>query len=170
MIDRRMKIQMALPFLLIIVSLFAAKIISFKPTLTPAEMRMLGFVPEKIDIRGKEPFTVSRDLKSPFEMAKAPPAGYPSVPLSAVAPQTPAGAKPHLEPAKPPSELRVSMILVTEGRRMAIVNGLVIKEGDSVAGMRVTKIEKNRILLKEVKPSPDDKPAETRWIYLEEKK
>lgn len=165
MIDRRMKIQMALPFLLIIISLFAAKIISFKPTLTPAEMRMLGFVPEKIDIREKEPFTVSRDLKSPFETAKAPP-GYPSVPLSAVAPQTPAGAKPHLEPAKPPSELRVSMILVTEGRRMAIVNGLVVKEGDGIATMRIAKIERNRILLKEV----DGKPAETRWIYLEEKK
>lgn len=162
--DRRMKIQMALPFLLIIVSLFTVKIISFNPTLTPGEMRMLKFVPEKIDIRERQPFTVSRDLRSPFEMAKAPPSGYPSVPLFAVAPQTPAEAKPHLE------ALKVSMIVLSEGRRMAIVNGLVIREGDSVAGMRVTKIEKNRILLKEVKPSPDDKPAETRWIYLEEKK
>jgi len=162
---RSMKIQIALPFLFIMTSLLLPKLINFQPALTPNEMRLLKFVPEKIDIYERQPLTLSGDLKSPVEIVKAPAKGFPSIPLSAVAPQTPAEAKPHLEPA-----LKVSMIVLSEGRRMAIVNGLVIKEGDSVAGMRVTKIEKNRILLKEVKPSPDDKPAETRWIYLEEKK
>lgn len=158
-----MKIQIALPFLMIIVSLLTMRFISFKTPMTPGELRMIGYVPEEIEMQERQPFIVERELKSPFGIVKTPTVGYPSVSLSALAPEVP-------EEIKPPPELKVSLILVTEGRRMAIMNGLVVKEGDSIAGMKIEKIEKNRILLKEFRPSRIDKQEETRWVYLEEKK
>lgn len=158
-----MKIEIVLPFLMIIVSLLIVRLISFKTSMTPGELRMIGYVPEDIQIRERQPFMAGRELKSPFEIVKTPTLRYPSESLSALAPEVPEGIGS-------PLELKVSMILVTEGRRMAIVNGLVVKEGDGIAGMRIEKIERSRILLKEFRPSHIDKQEETRWVYLEEKK
>jgi len=62
------------------------------------------------------------------------------------------------------------MIVISETRRMAIVNGFVVKEGDGIGSTRITKIERKRVLLKEFRPSLNDKREETRWVYLEEKK
>lgn len=151
MMDRNMKIKIALPFLLIIISLAAVKLINFKPALTSSEMRILGFVPDRMDIEQRRPFEVDRDLGSPIEIAGK--KEFPSAPLSTVAPQVSAEAEK-------PLELKISMIVVSEGRRMAIVNGLVVKEGDSVGIARIAKIEKNRILIVE--------RQKTRWIYMEE--
>jgi len=71
--DKRAKIQIALPFLLIIVSLFTVKLLVFRPALTPEETQMLGFVPEKIVIQERPPFMAIRNLRSPIEIVKAPP-------------------------------------------------------------------------------------------------
>ncbi|GAB4416304.1 MAG: hypothetical protein OHK0032_12370 [Thermodesulfovibrionales bacterium] len=147
--DRNMKIKIALPFLLIIISLAAVKLINFKPALTPEEIRILGFVPERMDIEERQPFEINKDIRSPIEIVKK--KEFPSTPLSAVAPQV-------SEPEKP-LELKISMIVVSEGRRMAIVNGLVVKEGDGISSAKVAKIEKNRILIAE--------RQKTRWIYME---
>lgn len=150
MIDRYMKIKIALPFLLIIVSLAAVRWINFKPALTPDEVRILGLTPERIDIEERLPFEVNRDLGSPIEIMKK--KEFPPMPLSAVAPRV------SVEPEKP-LELKISMIVVLEGRRMAIVNGLVVREGDGIGSAKVTKIEKDRILIAE--------KQKTRWIYME---
>jgi len=151
MMDRYMKIKIAMPFLLIIVSLVAVRWVHFKPSLSPAEARLLGFTPEKIDIYERLPFEVNKDLGSPIEITKK--REFPSMPLSAIAPQVLA------EPEKP-LELKVSMIIVVgEGRRMAIVNGLVVREGESIGSARITKIEKDRLLIAE--------RQKTRWIYME---
>lgn len=150
MIDRNMKIKIALPFLLIIISLAIVRLINFKPALTPEEMRILRFVPEKMDIEDRRPFEVDRDLGSPIEIVKK--KGFPPAPLSTVAPQVPAEAEK-------PLELKISMIVVSEGHRMAIVNGLVVKEGDGIGIARIARIEKNRILIAE--------RQKTRWIYME---
>ncbi len=145
-----MQIQLALPFLMIIVSLLTVRLISFKTSMTTGELRMIRYVPERLEIPERQPITVSKDLKSPVELVKAPQKGFPPAPLSAMAPRR-------------VPELKVSMIVVSEKQRMAIVSGLVVKEGDGIDRMRVAKIERNRILLKDV----DGKPAETRWIYLD---
>ncbi|MFN3479874.1 MAG: hypothetical protein ACK415_05765 [Thermodesulfovibrionales bacterium] len=150
MIDRNTKIKIALPFLLIIISLAAVKFINFKPALTSEEMKILGFVSDRMDIEERRPFEVDRDLGSPIEIARK--KEFPSTALSTVAPQVSAEAEK-------PLELKISMIVVSEGRRMAIVNGLVVKEGDGVGIARIAKIEKNRILMAE--------RQRTRWIYME---
>lgn len=158
--ERKIKIQVALPFLLIVVSLFTLKIIKFKPVLTPAEMRMLNFVSEKIDVSERQPFTVYKDMRSPIGIVKLTPEGYPSIPLSKVAPQIQTEGAPL-------SELKVSMIIFNKNTRMAIVNGTVVKEGDGIGSTKVIKIEKNRLLVETIAPSLGEKRKETRWVYLE---
>lgn len=153
--DRKMKIHIALPFFLIIASLLISKLITFQPLLTTNEMRLLSFVPEKINLNERQPLTLSEDLKSPMETVKAPAKGFPSIPLSTVAPQTPAEAEK-------PSEIKVSMIAVSEQKKIAIVSGIVTKEGDSISGMKVLRIEKDRILLKDIRQN-----GGTKWAYLE---
>jgi len=150
MMDRYMKIKIALPFLLIVVSLAAVRWVNFKPALTPAEARILGFSPERLDIEERPPFEVNRDLGSPIEITKK--REFPPTPLSAVAPRVEAVQER-------PLELKVSMIVVGEGRRMAIVNGLVVREGDGIGPAKVAKIEKDRLLIAE--------RQKTRWIYME---
>ncbi|MEW6067980.1 MAG: hypothetical protein AB1610_06795 [Nitrospirota bacterium] len=153
----RIKIQIALPFLLIAISLFIGKMVIFKPALTDGEMRMLGFVSEKIDIPERKTFVSYRNLKSPVEIA-----AYPSVPLSSLVPQV----KNEI------SGINVSLIIISKESRLAIVNGLIVKEGDGIGNMQIAKIEKSRILIKEIrKPfSIGNQIKETRWIYLEENK
>ncbi|MEW6162906.1 MAG: hypothetical protein AB1606_06310 [Nitrospirota bacterium] len=153
--ERSKIILIVLPFLLIIVSLLTMKLINFKPALTPEEMRMAGFVPERIELPERGRITAVKDLRSPIEIVKAPPQGFPPVPLSAMAPQN--GEKP--------VELKVSMIVVSEGRRMAIMNGLVVNEGDSIGRIRITKIERNRILLTEHREQNAEQRI--RWVYLQ---
>lgn len=153
--DRKMMIQIALPFFLIIMSLIISKFITFQPLLTTKEMGILNSVPDKINLNERQPLMLSEDLKSPMEMIKAPAKGFPSIPLSAIAPQTSAEVEK-------PSEIKVSMIAVSEQKKIAIVSGIVTKEGDSISGMKVLRIEKDRILLKDIRQN-----GGTKWAYLE---
>lgn len=43
--------------------------------------------------------------------------------------------------------LKLSAIVVRPPKRFAIINGLIVREGDSVAGRRVTRIESSHVLL-----------------------
>jgi hypothetical protein len=53
----------------------------------------------------------------------------------------------------------VSMIIVNDQTRLAIINGKVVKEGDRHAQWRVARIEKNRVLLREGK--------DEQWLRLD---
>ena len=43
--------------------------------------------------------------------------------------------------------LKLSAIVVRPDKRYAIINGTIVREGDSVAGRRVTRIESSKVLL-----------------------
>lgn len=43
--------------------------------------------------------------------------------------------------------LKLSAIVVRPDKRYAIINGAIVREGDSVAGRRVTRIESSKVLL-----------------------
>ncbi len=156
MMNRNMKIQIVLPFVAIIISLLTVKLINFKP----AEARAIGFVPERIDVHERQSFTLNRDIKSPIEIVKAPAKEFPATPLSALAPQMQGEAVK----AEKPVELKVSMIVVSEQRRLAIINGVVVKEGNVIHGLRISKIDSNRVLVTDSTAGAEHK---TRWVYLE---
>jgi hypothetical protein len=150
---KKLKIQIVLPFLLILISLSTMRLINFKPAITPSERQILEFIPEMLEIDERQPLIISEDLKSPIEIVKTPAKGFPSIPLSALVPE--------MEAEEESYRLNASMIVISK-RKMAIMNGLVVKEGDSIGGMKILKIEKDRILLKDF--SQKDK---VRWVYLE---
>ena len=57
------------------------------------------------------------------------------------------------------SEPLISFILQESGKSMAILDGFVVREGDSVHGWRIAKIESNRVLLNGKRGS--------RWIKID---
>ncbi len=153
MMDRRLKILTVLPFLFVIASFIATKVVNFNSVLTAKEKQALEFVPEKIEVIERQALVVKNDMKGPIEIIKSTLSrDFPSKSLSVIAPQT---ARDEGEKI---IEGIVSLIVTGGERKIAIVNGVVVKEGDSVDGMKIAKIEKDRILIKS---------NGTKWLHLE---
>ncbi|MBI4843508.1 MAG: hypothetical protein HY809_04195 [Nitrospirae bacterium] len=68
-------------------------------------------------------------------------------------------------------QLVVTMIIVSERGSMAIVNGMVVMEGDSIGDQKILKIESDKILV-EYSAMPDSKNKTktktkgTKWVNL----
>lgn len=145
-INNKQLILLVSPFVAVFLSIIALSNIKFKPYLLQMEQKLSVFSHEKVRIIRRQPIEVSA-VNSPIEVAVSRKEGYPQIPLSKVAPQEPA------------EEMKASFILINGGRRIAIINGMVVNEGDIVNQNKVAKIEKNRVLIK-------DKKGE-RWIMVE---
>ncbi len=155
--NNKIKLQIILPFLLIIAVLIISRFVSFQPSFSANEMKLINFTPEKINLSERQGYAISENFKSPIEAMKIPDKSFPTVPLSQIAPQKG-------DTTVEPFEIKVSMIVINE-KRLAIVNGIVIREGDSIGSLKVLKIEKDRILLKDI-----HQKVGNRWAYLGEAK
>jgi hypothetical protein len=150
-IDNKQIIVLVSP---VVVTLFCIMALSYimahiklKPSLSLAEQELAGFSYQNARIIRRQLLAVPA-IDSPIRVqAVSPKVGYPQVPLEKVA------------PVEPEVEMKVSFILIDGGRKMAIINGMVVKEGDVFNQNRVAKIEKNRVLIK-------DKKGE-RWIRID---
>src|SRR3990172_8565513 len=70
--------------------------------------------------------------------------------------------KPVLSPTEIYNEIeakKISLILISDGLKMAIIDGTVVNEGDVINDCRIVKIEKDKILLKD--------QAGEEWIKIE---
>jgi hypothetical protein len=143
--ENRIKIIIAFPFVFIIILFIAANYISFKGELTKTEEHILAFMPTGLAVKQLSDTPVGREVKSPMDF---------SIPESA---GIQAGGS-DLAPEKNYNENAISLIVVSGKRKMAIIRGVIVTEGDSIDGMRVAKIEPDRILLKN---------KTERWIFLE---
>lgn len=153
MMDGRLKILAVLPFLLVIVSFITTKVVNFESALTAKEKQVLEFTPEKIEMIERQALVVKNDLKGPIKTIKSTLSrDFPSKPLSVIAPQIARNGGEKI------IEGTVSLIVIGGEKKIAIVNGVVVKEGDSVGGMKIAKIEKDRILIKS---------NGTKWLHLE---
>lgn len=148
-LDNRFMLLIAAPFILIVISILGIRFISFNPLLDPSEQRIEKFVHETTLLTEQQPFDIS-GLKAPFEIKKQ------IIPGSSSMPEI---SEERL------MELKVSMIVVSEGRRMAIINGMVIREGDNIDVMKVARIEKGKVLL--TYRTSEDNSRKTKWIYME---
>jgi hypothetical protein len=107
--------------------------INLKPTLLPLEKEVLGFsffLPPSFE-REDNAF---HDLKNPVDTGAN---EYPPVALTELAPAQ--GS---------PTESTVSLIVLGKAAKLAVIKGVVVKEGDAFQGDRVARIEKDRVLLK----------------------
>lgn len=149
--DKMIKAQIILPLFLIAAGLLAAKMVNFKLVLKPSEARVAGFSYEAPVLPETKSIEVS-SLNSLIEIMKPQKKDFPPEPLSKIVPQGPEQAAS-----------RVSMIVLSEGRRMAVVNGIVLREGDLINKMTLSKIEKHRVLLS------DPATKINTWVNLEVK-
>lgn len=145
--DSKTKILIACPFAFIIVLLIAANYIPFEGSLSETESRLLEFSPTAVSIKESQPVQMSGEFKSPIdfrspETVKAPVKGEDNDSVS------PADYDVN----------KLSLVVISGKRKLAVIDGLLVREGDSVAGMKIAQIEHDRVLLK-------NKTA--KWLYLE---
>ncbi len=136
----------ALPFILIFFSIIISSLVKFKPVLSPTERALSRFSYEKVLLIDKQPLQVTK-LNSPIKMPDHSQKDILRVPISGAALHNEIEAK------------KISLILISDGLKMAIIDGTVVNEGDVINDCRIVKIEKDKILLK-------DQAGEA-WIKIE---
>ncbi|MBF0505612.1 MAG: hypothetical protein HQL09_02150 [Nitrospirae bacterium] len=159
MVDKKTGILIALPFIAIAAAVLLLPYAKFEPSVSGSERQLAGFTTGNIpSISKREPFTASA-LDSPIKIAvvqNSPNKTFPGESLSQLAP--PPGTT-HAQAAPLPKADVVSLIVVNNDNKMAIINGKVVREGEKSDGRLVVKIEKNRVLLKD--------KTESKWLKIE---
>ena len=147
--DKKFISTMSLPFIVMVFSAILLSFVKFKPGLPVSETRPQAPLYSGVNILKRTP-VIATSLKSPIQIpAASSKKGFPGISLSEIAPQQPLA-----------EERKVSLVLINGKRKMAIINGIVVREGDSISNSRVIKIEKNRVLLKD--------KLRQEWVKIEE--
>ena len=146
--DNKIKILIAFPFVFVIILFVIANYIPFKTELTETEDRILAFMPSAPAINEKQKITVSNELKIPINFS----------PVLVEKIQASGGT---IVPEIEHSDSNLSLIVISGKRKMAIIRGTLVREGDIIEGMKIAKIEGERVLLKN---------KTERWLYLEKAK
>ncbi len=138
--DSKLITLLSTPFIAGAALIYIASLIEFKPELRPMEDELFRFLPVSANIvLKKEPIIVTGFLKSPVGInakKKAKNLKLKSYNASDI------GRKKVI--AK-----KLTLILINESRKMAIINDFVLSEGDTVANSLVLMIEKDRVLINE---------------------
>jgi hypothetical protein len=112
------------------------KRVTFKPFLLPQELELEGLSLEQVKIIRRESDIVS-GLGSPLGGPSEPKKDFPAVPLPQALNQASSGRK------------KISLTLIKDGQRIAIINNHVVKEGEFAGKGKVLKIEIGRVLIRE---------------------
>ncbi len=106
--------------------------ITFKPFLSPREERLAGLLLEPPEIRSERQ-TRGGAAKDGVTLSFATPRGFPSTPLS--------------EAVREAGGERVTLILFSQGQKIAVMDSRIVKEGDRIDQGRIVRIERDRVLL-----------------------
>ncbi|MCX8044741.1 MAG: hypothetical protein N3B18_11545 [Desulfobacterota bacterium] len=154
MLDTRLKIIFATPFVAMAVSFFVAELIPFRSALTSEEQQIISFEPEDLglpNIRRTQPvIDRSRPLNITSDQGN-------SEGTSAMAVQTvpPVGT--------------VTMIVVGGQAKMAVIDGMLVREGERIGFWTVKKIEHNRVLIEPSNPQGEESLRRVQqWLYVED--
>lgn len=153
----KLKLLAILPFIFIIASGMIASNIKVKYEMSQEELEILGFEVRDVSLPKRKEVT-ERSLAIPTLIEKV--MGRRDAPLPSAA-----------EQKKQQVKLTITMILISEKGSTAIINGMVVKEGDTVAGQKILQIESNRVLV-EYSLLPDEKRKTktkskgTKWVNL----
>lgn len=138
--NRLFSILVSVPFALVIIIWAASTAIQFKPGLSKREKEILGYTYEKPIIAERSHMTVV-GLMSPVrpETVSQPQASSVQFPVEPL----PKVAAPALRKERPV----LSLVVVNDARKTAIIDGHIVHEGETVKGRTVTKITADRVLL-----------------------
>ena len=144
--DRKTGILIVLPLVLIIVFVVAAYQVSLKGALSRFETEMLAFTPSDLKVRIKQITHKIRDLDGYFD-------------FESIVADDATENEDDLVKENGYNDTGLSLIVISGKKKMAIMNGKLVKEGDSINGMKIARIEEKKILLKN---------KSSQWIYLKE--
>ena len=131
-----------------ILIIFLVSKVKFDLSLSPLEKKLFYFNYESTPkIIERIPVPV-KSIKSPIVISKLPERGFPEAPLISVTP-----------PLSGADRKKVSLIFVNRDRKMAIIDGKLLNEGDVFDHHKIARIEKDKVLLK-------NKEGE-KWLKLE---
>ena len=133
-----------LPPVLIILCILAANSIAFDQSFSESESQFLDFISSDLKISKQKIVKIAGNIKGPFNFTRK----------SVQAPEDKVEEIDY-------NENSLSLTVVTDDGRMAIINGELVTEGDTLAGMKILRIEPGRVLT-------NNKTAE--WLYLEKTK
>jgi hypothetical protein len=146
--DNKLKILIAFPFIIVIILFITAGYIPFKTGLTESEDRILTFTPSIPALKERQEISASSEIKIPFHFSSAAREEIQAKDVSIVTDTD-------------YNDGMLSLIVVSGKRKMAIIRGVLVREGDIIGGMVISKIEPERVLLKN---------KTERWLYLEKAK
>ena len=144
--DRKTGILIVLPLVLIIVFVVAAYQVSLKGALSRVETEMLAFTPSDLEVRIKQITHKIGDLDGYFD-------------FESIVAGNATENEDDLVKENGYNDTGLSLIVISGKKKMAIMNGKLVKEGDSINGMKIARIEGKKILLKN---------KSSQWIYLKE--
>jgi len=124
-----------IPVVAVAIILISSKT-KFAPSFSPAEQKVFNFTYGRIpDISERQPLSVT-STRNPVDLRRGGEQGFPKTALAEMVP--------------PPenAEKRVSFILVNQKKKLAIIDGKFVHEGDVIDKHRIARIEKDKVLLK----------------------
>lgn len=116
--------------------------VEFALPLTASEMEILAFTPPAVNVLQRQPRSTS-GLTCPVQTALVQPEQTAPALFADPAPQHQAAEKTASK-----DDNKISLILIDEALRMAIIDGAVVREGDCLQKSSVARIEKDKVLLK----------------------
>ena len=150
--DNKTKVFIFLPLALIIILAVSADYIPLIREWSGVELQVLEFTPDKLKVKELRKAQISRELQSPIDFK-------------------PAAVEPAVEPvAELEDELvqrfnyndnSLSLIVISDKKKTAVINGKLFKEGDTINGTKIAVIEPGRVLLKN---------KSSQWLYVKEVK
>jgi hypothetical protein len=140
-------ILIASTLVMVIIIVFGLSyIIDIKTPLSLQEKRFAQFSYEKAKIVERKP-TALANIKSPLEVAEGRVKDFPSEALADIAPVV-RDEKNKTEKEKNTTQ-KLSLILIKDHAKLAIVNGAVVREGDMTKSGKVQKITREGIIIKD---------------------
>jgi hypothetical protein len=150
--SKKVNLFMAVVPIGVLLMVWLTSLVEFSVVLSPQEQELANFRNEQVpELVRREPRVVG-SIQSPIPLAVASAKDFPQERLADVAPPGDSGSDGD-------RQLSLSLIVINQAKKYAIIGGTVVKEGDVVDQRRVLRIEKNRVLLR-------DKEGE-KWLRLD---
>ena len=139
--DNKTKLMLLLPLIIIALLVAVAGLVPFEKSLSETEQLLLDFTRSDLKVKNRQYTRLTRYLKGPFDFNVKQ-----------------AKARDDKVIQIDYNDKSLSLVVISDNSKMAIISGQVVKEGDSIHGMKVKKIEPGRVLIKNKK---------AKWLYLE---
>jgi uncharacterized protein YjiK len=141
--DNKTKMLLLLPPVFILVCIIAATSIPFDQSLTESESQILDFSSSELNISNKQKKRIATYMQGPFN-------------FSSRSDQKPKDKVSDIDY----NDNSLTLTVIGDSDRMAIINGEIVKEGDILDGMKIQRIETERVLIKNKNAG---------WLYLEKR-